>query len=106
MVAGTISSNVMRNQKLIFRNLGDMEQGILLKIFMTLNVMDLVSSVFVVCTTWHSVFRDPILWETLNLSVLFLKPFITPQEAHTLCDDRGIEEHGNKLMRFLKSALS
>jgi hypothetical protein len=87
MVAGTISSNVMRNQKSIFRNLGDMEQGILLKIFMTLNVMDLVSSVSVVCTTWHSVCRDPILWGTLNLSVLFLKPFITPQEAHTLCDE-------------------
>ncbi|KAK9927264.1 hypothetical protein M0R45_024456 [Rubus argutus] len=56
----------MRNQKSIFRNWGDMEQGILLKIFMTLNVRDLVSSVSVVCTTWHSVCRDPILLEKIS----------------------------------------
>nr|XP_011463831.1 PREDICTED: F-box/LRR-repeat protein At3g48880-like [Fragaria vesca subsp. vesca] len=101
-LAGTIYSNTMLNSKSKHRNWAEMEQGILLKIFTALNVMDLVGSVSVVCSTWHSVCHEPCLWESINMSVLAPNLIVTEQEVHNLSN----EEHSNKVTRFLNTALN
>jgi len=46
-----------------------MDYDILVKIFMSLNVMDLISVVSQVCSSWRSACCDPILWKKLDLCI-------------------------------------
>ncbi|KAK4557345.1 hypothetical protein RGQ29_007201 [Quercus rubra] len=60
----------MRNEGSSDHSWNNMGNDILVKIFMTLNVMDLITSVSQVCSSWRSACCEPILWKKLDLRML------------------------------------
>ncbi|KAK7841087.1 f-box/lrr-repeat protein [Quercus suber] len=59
----------MRNKSSSVYRWNNMDYDILVKIFMSLNVMDLISVVSQVCSSWRSACCDPILWKKLDLCI-------------------------------------
>ena len=68
-VEGKICFEQMRNKSSSVHRWNNMDYDILDKIFMNLNVMDLISVVSQVCSSWRSACCDPILWKKLDLSI-------------------------------------
>lgn len=77
----------------------DMGYDILLKIFMTLDIMDLMSNISRVCNYWRLVCRDPILWGTLDFSLLKSNYITIPWQLYSRDD-----EPSKRLMEILKIA--
>jgi hypothetical protein len=48
----------------------DMNEHILVSIFLLLDISDVTVGIAHVCSKWRSVCRDPTLWKTINLSTL------------------------------------
>lgn len=69
-VEGKIYFGQMRNESSSDHSWNNMDNDILVKIFMTLNVMDLITSVSQVCNSWRSACREPVLWKKLDLRML------------------------------------
>ncbi|KAK7837810.1 f-box/lrr-repeat protein [Quercus suber] len=91
----------MRNQGSSDRSWNNMDYNILVKIFMTLNFMDIISSVSLVCSSWRSACCDPALWTKLDLSTLSPDSNDVLSKKYTLSNDEsGI------LTKILKSALN
>ncbi|KAK9276286.1 hypothetical protein L1049_005817 [Liquidambar formosana] len=95
-------SEMKENKHSTVRKWENMPYDILLKIFMTLNIVDMVSGISGVCSSWRSACCDPVLWKTLDLSQLKSDYINIPSEPYAWSDDRSSE----KLMQILKNALS
>jgi hypothetical protein len=92
----------MRNRRSSARSWSNMDYDILVKIFMTVNVMDLISSVSLVCSSWHTACCDPVIWKKLDLSMLISNSIHIPPEPYAWSD-----EHSNKkLMKILRTCLN
>lgn len=80
----------------------DLNVDILVKIFQQLDMFELTSGIAHVCSSWRSAARDPILWMTLDLSMMesnFIKTHQAPYVyVHAQSD--------MTLTRLLKIALS
>ncbi|XP_015896212.1 F-box/LRR-repeat protein At3g48880 [Ziziphus jujuba] len=80
----------------------DVPHDILVKIFMTLNIMDLITSVSRVCSSWRRASCDPALWEKLDLSTMKSSSVNIPREPYAWSD----KESGDKLLLIMKNAMS
>ena len=101
-VGGKISFDQMRNQDSSDRSWNNMDYNILVKIFVTLNFMDIISNVSLVCSSWRSACCDPALWTKLDLSTLSPDSKDGLPKPYTLSND----ESGKILTKILKSALN
>ncbi|PON86440.1 F-box domain containing protein [Trema orientale] len=79
----------------------DMPYDILVKIFMALDILDLVTGVSRVCSLWRAASFEPALWRKIDLSR------VNPDsiEIPTRTDEFFEDESSNKLMLILKNAL-
>ncbi|KAK4489540.1 hypothetical protein RD792_005349 [Penstemon davidsonii] len=80
----------------------DMDIDILVKIFQNLNILELTSGVAHVCSTWRLAACDPLLWKTLDLSILRSNFIKIPLEPYVYVDGRS----DKTLTRILKIALN
>ncbi|RXH95489.1 hypothetical protein DVH24_007989 [Malus domestica] len=90
MVVGTISSTMARNNESKVRNRADMDYNILVRIFMTLNFPDVIFVSFV-CKSWNAACCNPILRETLDLTLLKFNICNTPRRLTTWSDNKSSE---------------
>ncbi|KAL0403131.1 UNVERIFIED_CONTAM: F-box/LRR-repeat protein [Sesamum radiatum] len=80
----------------------DMDIDILVKIFQNLNIFELTSGVGHVCRTWRMAACDPLLWKTLDISLLKSNFIKIPLEPYVYVDGRS-----DKIFtRVLKIALN
>ena len=102
-VEGKIIFEQMTNNSSSARGWNNMDYDILVKIFMALNVMDLISGVSQVCSLWRSACCDPALWKKLDLSNLNSNSSLyIPQEPYAWSDDQS----SKNLMKILKTGLN
>lgn len=80
----------------------DLDVDILLKIFQTFDIFELTSGIARVCSTWRYAACDPLLWRTLDLSMLKSNFIKIPLEPYVYVDARS----DKTLTRVLKIALS
>lgn len=80
----------------------DMNHDILVKIFQTLNIFDLILGIGQVCSTWRLAACDPLLWRTLDLSILKSNFIKIPLEPYVYVDGRS----DKTLTRVLKISLN
>ncbi|CAA0826380.1 F-box/LRR-repeat protein [Striga hermonthica] len=76
----------MEDTECISRRCNDMDIDILVRIFQNLNIFELTFGVGQVCQTWRMAACDPLLWKTLDMSLLksnFIKiplePYVCPK---------------------------
>ncbi|XP_052204084.1 F-box/LRR-repeat protein At3g48880-like [Diospyros lotus] len=91
----------MERDASIVRQWGDMDINILLKIFLLLDVFDLTSSIAQVCYKWRLAARDPLVWRTLDLSMLKSNFVEIPSNPYVYIDNDADET----LKRVLKISL-
>ncbi|XP_010540757.1 PREDICTED: F-box/LRR-repeat protein At3g48880-like isoform X2 [Tarenaya hassleriana] len=60
----------------------NMEYDVLVKIFMTLNLMDLVYGVAGVCQSWRAAAHDPLLWEKIDFTSSSSHPIIARRVSY------------------------
>ena len=101
-VEGKISFEQMRNQGSSDRSWNNMDYNILVKIFTTLNFMDIISGVSLVWSSWRSACCDPALWKKLDLSTLSADSNNVLPKPYTLSN----VESGKRLTKILNSALN
>ncbi|KAG8390308.1 hypothetical protein BUALT_Bualt01G0070100 [Buddleja alternifolia] len=80
----------------------DMDNDILVKIFQNLDIFELTSGVAHVCSTWRLAACDPLLWKTLDLSLLKSNFIKIPLEPYVYVDGRS----DKTFTRVLKIALN
>lgn len=80
----------------------DMDIDILVKIFQNLDIFELTSGVAHVCHTWRMAACDPLLWRTLDLSLLKSNFIKIPLEPYVYVDGRS----DKTFTRVLKIALN
>lgn len=80
----------------------DMDIDILVRIFEKLNIIELTSGVGHVCRTWRMAACDPLLWKTLDMSLLKSNFIKIPLEPYVYVDMRS----DKRFMQVLKVALS
>ncbi|XP_031280204.1 F-box/LRR-repeat protein At3g48880-like [Pistacia vera] len=71
----------------------DLDTDILVKIFMSFDVFQLTFGIAHVCNSWRSACCDPLLWKTLDLSVLrsnFIKIPLEPYVYVDECSDKTL----------------
>ncbi|KAE8726987.1 F-box/LRR-repeat protein [Hibiscus syriacus] len=86
----------------VSRRWEDLDTDILVKIFQCLDIDQLTSGIAHVCSSWRMACCDPLLWKTLDLSVMRSNFINIPVEPYVFVDDRSEE----KLTRLLKTSLS
>ncbi|CAL5343976.1 unnamed protein product [Camellia sinensis] len=92
----------MEDHASIVRNWEDMNTDILLKLFQSFDIFELTSAIPHVCSTWRMVASDPVLWGTLDLSMLKSNFIKTTQEPYIYVATRSCQT----LTRVLKIALN
>ncbi|XP_028756420.1 F-box/LRR-repeat protein At3g48880 [Neltuma alba] len=80
----------------------DLDIDILVKIFELLDIFQLTSGIAHVCSTWRMACCDPLLWKTLDLSMLKSNFIKIPLEPFVYVDGRS----DTTLTRLLKISLS
>lgn len=91
----------MRNKNLSVHRWNNMDYDILVKIFMSLNAMDLISVVSQVCSSWRSACCDPILWKKLDLGIQISESCIyAPLQSDAWSYSVS---NNNRLMNILKT---
>ncbi|KAL9992860.1 putative F-box domain, leucine-rich repeat domain superfamily, F-box-like domain superfamily [Helianthus debilis subsp. tardiflorus] len=80
----------------------DMDIDILVKIFQTFDIFELTSGIARVCSTWRYAACDPLLWGTLDLSMLKSNFIKIPLEPYVYVDERS----DKTLTRVLKISLN
>lgn len=80
----------------------DLDIDILVKIFQSFDIFQLTSGIAHVCSTWRMACCDPLLWKTLDLSMLKSNFIKIPLEPYVYVDGRSDTE----LTRLLKISLS
>lgn len=80
----------------------DLDEDILAKIFQLFDIFELTSGIAHVCSAWRSVCCDPLLWKTLDLSMLKSNFIKIPLEPFVYVDGRS----DRILTRLLKISLS
>ncbi|KAH7557611.1 hypothetical protein ACOSP7_027450 [Xanthoceras sorbifolium] len=80
----------------------DLDNDILVKIFQLFDVFELTSGIAHVCSSWRSACCDPLLWKTLDLSMLRSNYIKIPLEPYVYVDGRS----DKTLTRVLKISLS
>ncbi|GER25256.1 F-box family protein [Striga asiatica] len=86
----------------ISRRWNDMDIDILVRIFQNLNIFELTSGVGQVCQTWRMAACDPLLWKTLDMSLLKSNFIKIPLEPYVYVDARS----DKTFTRVLKIALN
>lgn len=80
----------------------DMDIDILVRIFQNLDIFELTSGVGHVCRTWRMAACDPLLWKTLDITLLKSNFIKIPLEPYVYVDGRS-----DKIFtRVLKIALN
>lgn len=80
----------------------DLDNDILMKIFQTFDIFELTSGIGRVCSSWRYAVCDPLLWKTLDLSMLKSNFIKIPLEPYVYVDGRS----DRTLTRVLKISLS
>lgn len=80
----------------------DLNTDALVRIFQSLNIFELTSGISQVCSTWRLACCDPILWKTLDLSILKSNFIKIPLEPYVYVHGRSDET----LTRLLKISLN
>ncbi|KAI4351766.1 hypothetical protein L6164_006088 [Bauhinia variegata] len=80
----------------------DMDIDILVKIFQMLDIFELTCGIAHVCSAWRMACCDPLLWKTLDLSMLKSNFIKIPLEPFVYVDGRS----DKTLTRLLKISLS
>lgn len=80
----------------------DLDTDILVKIFQTFDIFELTSGIAHVCSAWRFACSDPLLWKTLDLSMLKSNFIKIPLEPYVYVDGRS----DKTLTRLLKISLS
>ncbi|KAJ1391066.1 Leucine-rich repeat domain superfamily [Sesbania bispinosa] len=80
----------------------DLDIDILVKIFQLLDIFELTSGIAHVCSAWRMACCDPLLWKTLDLSMLRSNFIKIPLEPFVYVDGRS----DRTLTRLLKISLS
>jgi hypothetical protein len=80
----------------------DLDTDILVKIFQLLDIFELTSGIAHVCSAWRMACCDPLLWKTLDLSMLRSNFIKIPLEPFVYVDERS----DKKLTRLLKISLN
>ena len=76
-----------------------MPYDILVKIFMALDLLDLVSSVSRVCSGWRAACFEPAIWRKIDLSI------VQPNSIEIPNSDLYDDESSYKLLLIIKNAL-
>lgn len=93
---------LMEDGEVVVRKWEDLETDILVKIFELFDIFELTSGIAHVCSSWRAACCDPLLWKTLDLSMLSSNFIKIPLEPYVYVDGRS----DKKLTRVLKIALS
>lgn len=80
----------------------DLDTDILVRILQSFNIFELISGVGHVCSAWRLACCDPLLWKTLDLSMLTSNFIRIPLDPYVYVDARSDKE----LTRVLKISLS
>ncbi|XP_061997239.1 F-box/LRR-repeat protein At3g48880-like isoform X2 [Rosa rugosa] len=80
----------------------DLETDILVKIFQSFDVFELTSGIAHVCSGWRLACCDPLLWKTLDLSMMKSNFIKIPSEPYVYVDDPS----DKLLSRLLKISMS
>ncbi|KAK8503912.1 hypothetical protein V6N12_019081 [Hibiscus sabdariffa] len=92
----------MEESTIVSRRWEDLDTDILVKIFQCLDVYQLTSGIAHVCSSWRMACYDPLLWKTLDLSVMRSDFIKIRSEPYVYVDARS----DKKLTRLLKTSLS
>lgn len=80
----------------------DLDTDILVKIFQSFDIFQLTSGIAHVCSAWRLACCDPLLWKTLDLSMLKSNFIKIPLEPYVYVDGRS----DKTLTRLLKISLN
>lgn len=80
----------------------EMDNDVLVEIFQCFDIFGSISGIGQVCSTWRSAACDPLIWKTLDLSMLKSNFIKTPSEPYVYVDGPS----DKTLTRVLKIALS
>nr|XP_023886888.1 F-box/LRR-repeat protein At3g48880-like isoform X3 [Quercus suber] len=86
----------------IGRRWEDLDTDILVKIFQSFDILELTSGIAHVCSAWRMACCDPLLWKTLDLSMMKLNFIKIPLEPYVYVDGRS----DKILTRLLKISMS
>ncbi|XP_021892209.1 F-box/LRR-repeat protein At3g48880 [Carica papaya] len=86
----------------VVRRWEDLDTDILVKIFQSFDIFELTKGIAHVCSSWRLACRDPILWKTLDLSMLKSNFIKIPLEPYVYVGGQSDEI----LTRLLKISLS
>ncbi|GLT35973.1 hypothetical protein SLA2020_103810 [Shorea laevis] len=81
----------MEEDRPVARRWEDLDIDILIKIFQSFNIFELISGTAHVCSAWRLACCDPLLWKTLDLSMLksnFIKIPLQPYVYVDACSDK------------------
>ncbi|EXB37391.1 F-box/LRR-repeat protein [Morus notabilis] len=67
----------------------DLPHDILVRIFMSLNLLDLVTGAFRTCRTWRAACSDPSLWKKLDLNSVQLNMLSIARRPFSMADNRS-----------------
>ncbi|KAL6581529.1 hypothetical protein OROMI_007452 [Orobanche minor] len=79
----------MDDTNIVSRRWNDMDIDILVKIFQNLSIFELTSGVGHICRTWRMAACDPLLWKTLDISLLKSNFIKIPLEPYVYVDGRS-----------------
>ncbi|KAF3959708.1 hypothetical protein CMV_015505 [Castanea mollissima] len=80
----------------------DLDTDILVKIFQSFDILELTSGIAHVCSAWRMACCDPLLWKTLDLSMMKSNFIKIPLEPYVYVDGRS----DKILTRLLKISMS
>lgn len=86
----------------IGRRWEDLDTDILVKIFQSFDILELTSGIAHVCSAWRMACCDPLLWKTLDLSMMKSNFIKIPLEPYVYVDGRS----DKILTRLLKISMS
>ncbi|XVF50807.1 hypothetical protein PTKIN_Ptkin04bG0133000 [Pterospermum kingtungense] len=92
----------MEESAYVSRRWEDLDTDILVKIFQSFDIFQLTSGIAHVCSSWRMACCDPLLWKTLDLSVIRSNFIKIPLEPYVYVDARS----DKTLTRLLKISLS
>ena len=92
----------MEDGSSIVRRWEEMDIDILVRIFQSFDIFELTSGIAHVCSTWRLAACDPLLWKTLDLSMLKSNFIKIPLEPYVYVDGRS----DKRLTKLLKIALN
>ncbi|KAL4281937.1 hypothetical protein GQ457_03G013540 [Hibiscus cannabinus] len=92
----------MEESDRVARRWEDLDIDILVKIFQSFDIYQLTSGIAQVCSSWRMACCDPLLWRTLDLSMMKSNFIKIPLEPYVYVDARS----DKTLTRLLKTSLS